>query len=256
VQGRRFEPGKNEVIVGAGAAGQFAGLEVGNSIKIGRYEWPVVGMFTAEGGSAESEIWTDAKVLQAAYSRGPTFQSVHAKLNSPQAFQEFKDALTADPRLSVKVLRQTDYYEEQSTAVTTLITTLGYLVAALMAIGAICAALNTMYSSVAARSREIATLRALGFGSGAVVFSVMLESLLIAIVGGGLGAGIASLAFKDLQTATLDWQSFSQITFAFDVTASLIIGGIIWATLIGFVGGLLPAIRAARLPIVSALREL
>jgi putative ABC transport system permease protein len=154
------------------------------------------------------------------------------------------------------VLRQKDYYEEQSTAVTKLITTLGYLVAALMATGAICAALNTMYSSVAARSREIATLRALGFGAGAVVVSVMLESLLIAIVGGVVGAGIAYVAFNDLKTATMNWQSFSQITFAFDVTAGLILGGIIWATLIGFVGGLLPAIRAARLPIVSALREL
>jgi putative ABC transport system permease protein len=256
VEGRRFEPGKNEVIVGIGAARQFAGLEVGNHIKVGRYEWPVVGTFSAGGGTAESEIWTDATVLQGAFHRGDSFQSVYTKLASPAAFQQFKDALTTDPRLNVKVLRQTDYYAEQSTAVTKLITTLGFLIASLMAIGAVFGALNTMYSAVSTRTREIATLRALGFGSGAVVVSVMIESLALAILGGALGATLAYLAFNGFQTATMNFQSFSQVTFAFQVTPQLLIQGILWATIIGLIGGLFPALRAARLPIAAALREL
>jgi putative ABC transport system permease protein len=256
VEGRRFEPGKDEVIVGTGAAGQFAGLEVGNKIKVGRYEWPVVGIFSAGGGSAESEIWTDATVLQGTYHRGDSFQSVYTKLSSPAAFQQFKDALTTDPRLNVKVLRQTDYYAEQSTAVTKLITTLGVLIASLMAIGAVFGALNTMYSAVSARTREIATLRALGFGSGSVVVSVMLESLVLALLGGAIGATLAYLAFNGFQTATMNFQSFSQVTFAFQVTPELLIRGIVWATAIGLIGGLFPALRAARLPIAAALREL
>ena len=256
VQGRRFEPGKNEVIVGIGAARQFAGLEVGNHIKVGRYEWPVVGTFSAGGGTAESEIWTDATVLQGAFHRGDSFQSVYTKLASPTAFQQFKDALTTDPRLNVKVLLQTDYYAEQSTAVTKLITTLGFLIAGLMAIGAVFGALNTMYSAVSTRTREIATLRALGFGSGAVVVSVMIESLALAILGGALGATLAYLAFNGFQTATMNFQSFSQVTFAFQVTPQLLIQGILWATIIGLIGGLFPALRAARMPIAAALREL
>ena len=256
IQGRAFEPGKNEVVVGAGAAREFLGLEVGNKIHVGRNDWEVVGIFSASGGTAESEIWTDAAVLQGAYHRGNGFQSVYAKLESPAAFDKFKDALTADPRLSVKVLRQSDYYAEQSTLLTTLIRTLGFLTASLMAIGAIFGALNTMYNSVAIRNREIATLRALGFGSGAVVVSVMLESLVVALIGGALGATIAYLGLNGIHTATVNWQSFSQVTFAFTVTAELLILGIIWATVIGLIGGFLPAIRAARLPIAAALREL
>ncbi|HYG35136.1 MAG TPA: ABC transporter permease, partial [Clostridia bacterium] len=196
VEGRKFERGKNEVIVGVGAANQFAGLRVGEKMKVGRYEWPVVGIFSAGGGTAESEIWTDATVLQGAYNRGDTFQSVYTKLVSPSAFQQFKDSLTTDPRLSVKVMRQTDYYAEQSTAVTKLINTLGTLIAFLMALGAVFGALNTMYSAVSARTREIATLRALGFGSGSVVVAVLLESLVLALIGGAFGATIAYFAFN------------------------------------------------------------
>jgi len=256
VQGRRFEPGKNEVIVGVGAADQFAGLEVGNKIKVGRSDWPVVGTFSAGGGSAESEIWTDASVLQGTYHRGDSFQSVYTKLSSPAAFQQFKDALTSDPRLSAKVQRQTEYYAEQSTSVTKLITTLGVLIAALMAIGAVFGALNTMYSAVSARSREIATLRALGFGRGSVVIAVLLESLVLALFGGAIGAAVAYLAFNGFQTATMNFQSFSQVTFAFQVTPELLLRGTIWAAGIGLIGGLFPALRAARLPIAAALREL
>jgi len=256
VQGRMFEWGKDEVIVGSGAMQEFAGLEVGSKIKVGRYEWPVVGIFSAGGGVAESEVWSDAKVLQAAYNRGDSFQSVYAKLNSPAAFQAFKDALTSNPQLNVKVARQSEYYAEQSQKVTLLITTLGFLIAFLMATGAVFGALNTMYSAVSARTREIATLRALGFGRRAVVVSLMIESLILALVGGAIGGGLAYFAFNNYHTSTMNFQSFSQIAFAFKVTPQLLVRGIFWSALIGLIGGLFPAIRAARLPIAAALREL
>jgi putative ABC transport system permease protein len=256
IEGRMFEWGRNETIVGLGAAREFEGLEVGGAVKVGREMWPVVGVFEAGGGLAESEIWSDAKVLQAAYKRGDSFQSVHVKLNSAEAFTTFKDSLTSDPRVSVKVLRQSDHYADQSTAMTTLITTLGFLIAFLMAIGAVFGALNTMYSAVSARTREIGTLRALGFGSGAVVFALMIEALLLALAGGAIGAGAAYIAFNNMRAATMNWQSFSQVTFAFAVTSQLLVQGVIWSAIIGLFGGLLPAIRAARLPIAGALREL
>jgi putative ABC transport system permease protein len=256
VEGRMFAWGKNEVIVGVGAGREFVGLNVGSKIKVGRDEWPVVGVFTARGGVSESEIWTDATVLQEAYHRGDSFQSVLVRLNSPGAFQEFKDSLTSNPQVTVKVVRQSEYYAEQSEGLTRLITTLGFLIASLMAIGAVFGALNTMYSAVATRTREIATLRALGFGSGAVVISLMAESVMLALVGGAIGAGLAYLAFHNFQASTMNFQSFSQVTFAFAVTPQLLIHGIIWATLIGLFGGLLPAIHAARMPIAAALREL
>jgi putative ABC transport system permease protein len=255
-QGRMFDWGKDEVIVGRGAAMEFAGLDVGSSIKVGRYEWPVVGIFSANGSVSESEIWTDAKVLQAAYHRGDSFQSVRAKLTSPDAFQKFKDSLTTNPQLTVTASRQSDYYAQQSEAMTRLINSLGFSIAFLMAIGAVFGALNTMYSTVAARSREIATLRALGFGGGAVVVSLMIESLLLALLGGLAGASLAYLAFNGYHTSTMNFQSFSQVAFAFRVTPRLLLQGMGWALAIGLIGGLLPAVRAARLPIVAALREL
>ena len=256
VDGRMFEWGKNEVIVGVGAAREFAGLDVGHTLQTGHFQWPVVGIFSTGGGAAESEIWTDATILQGAYHRGDSFQSVYVRLNSPAAFDAFKDALTTDLRLNVKVMRQTDYFADQSTMVTKLVTTLGYIVAILMAVGAVFGALNTMYSSVSARTREIATLRALGFGSGAVVVSVMLESIVLALVGGCGGAALAYVLFNGFQAATMNYQTFSQIAFAFAVTPQLLVQGIVWATLIGLLGGFLPALRAARQPIAVALREL
>ena len=256
IEGRMFAPGKNELVVGRGAAREFAGLELGSTVKVGRAAWPVVGIFSAGGGVAESEIWSDATVLQGAYQRGDSFQSVYTRLNSPGAFTAFKDSLTSNPRLSVKVERQSDYYAGQSETLTRLITTLGVLVAGLMAVGAVFGALNTMYSAVAARTREIATLRALGFGRGAVVVALMLESLVLALGGGALGAGLAFLAFDNFRAATMNWQSFSQVTFAFAVTPQLLVQGVLWATVIGLIGGLLPALRAAHLPIAAALREL
>ncbi|HYO12266.1 MAG TPA: ABC transporter permease [Thermoanaerobaculia bacterium] len=256
VEGRRFEPGKNEVIVGKAAAAAFAGLDLGSTMRWGENVWTVVGIFSAGGGLAESEIWCDAGVLQPAYRRGDTFQAVYAKLESPAAFDRFKDALTTNPSLEVDVAREADYYAEQSQVLYGIITGLGYVIASLMAVGAIFGALNTMYTAVAARTREIATLRALGFRGGPVVVSVMAESLLLALLGGVLGAGLAYLAFDGFQTATMNWASFSQVAFAFAVTPKLLVLGIAVALVMGLLGGLFPAVRAARMPVATALREL
>ena len=253
--GRRFATGRNEVMVGTGAARAFGGLDIGKQIKVGQNVWDVVGIFTANGGLAESEIWTDTAVLQPAYHRNNSFQSVYVRLTSAAAFQPFKDALTTDPKLNVKVMRLSDFYEEQSTAVTQFITTIGVFIATLMGLGALFGALNTMYSAVAGRTREIATLRALGFGAGSVVFSVLVESVLLSILGGAFGAAAAYLLFDGYRASTINWQSFSQVTFAFQVTPGLLGKAIAFATLIGIVGGLFPALRAARLPIASGLRE-
>jgi putative ABC transport system permease protein len=255
VEGRNFEPGRNEVIVGAGAARAFSGLGVGERIRVGQNEWEVVGVFAGGGGVAESEIWTDAAVLQPAYNRGDSFQSVYAKLTSAQAFQDFKDGLTTNPRLKVKALRQTEFLSEQSTMLTNFIETIGVAIAALMALGALFGALNTMYSAVAARTREIATLRALGFGSSPIVLSVLFESLVLALIGGAAGAAVAYLAFNGFEASTINWQTFSQVAFAFRVTPELLTSAILWAASIGLIGGLFPAIRAARLPVATALRE-
>jgi putative ABC transport system permease protein len=254
VEGRKFESGKNEIMVGAGAARAFAGLDIGQEIQIGANRWQIVGIFTAGGGSAESEIWSDADVLQPAYNRDG-FQSVYARLNSPASFTEFKDALTTNPQLKVKVVTLDEFFAEQSTMVTDFISTIGIFIAAMMALGALFAALNTMYSAVSARTREIATLRALGFGSGSIVTSVLAESIAIALVGGALGAGAAWLAFDGYQASTINWQTFSQVTFAFAVTPELLGKAITWATVLGLLGGFFPAIRAARLPVASALRD-
>lgn len=256
VEGRMFEWGLNEVVVGVGALAEFEGLEIGSVIPVAQEDWPVVGLFKAAGGLAETEIWVDASVLQPAYRRGNSYQSVYARLESPEAFPEFKDAMTSDPRLNVKPMRESEYYADQSTLLYNLITGLGTLIAVIMGLGAIFGALNTMYTAVSARSREIATLRALGFHSGPVVISVLLESVLLALSGGIIGAVLAWWAFDGFRAATLNFTSFSQVAFAFDVSASLLVRGIFFALVIGLVGGLFPAVRAARQPVSSALREL
>ncbi len=255
VEGRRFEPGRNEIIVGRAAVREFD-LKLGSSVQWGEHRWDIVGVFEADGSAAESEIWGDARVLQPAYRRGNSYQSVRAKLESVAAFDTLKDALTTDPRLRVKVVRETDYYAQQSTILHSIITNIGYGIAVLMGIGAVFGAVNTMYSAVANRTREIATLRALGFGASAVMVSVLVEALLLSLIGGVVGGALAYLAFDGFTTATMNFQSFSQVAFAFAVTPALLIQGIASAATMGLLGGLFPAIRAARLPIVTALREL
>ena len=256
VSGRMFTPGRFEVIVGRGAAAQFAGLEVGNTVHWGNTDWNVVGLFEDGGSVSESEIWTDATVLQGAYRRGSSFQSVRAQLTSPSAITAFKDELSADPRLNVRVVSEAEFYSEQSKTLTLLISVVGYTVAFLMGLGAIFGALNTMYSAVSARTREIATLRALGFGAWPVVSSVVVESMLLGLLGGIAGCLIAYFGFNGIRGSTLNFNSFSQITFAFAVTPTLLGKGLLYALVLSFVGGIMPGIRAAKLPIISGLREL
>jgi putative ABC transport system permease protein len=256
VEGRFFRPGLAEIVVGSNAVQTYRGLELGSKVPFGGREWTVVGIFNAGGSAFDSELWTDATVLAQAYKRPENiFQSATARLNSPTDFDAFKDALTADPRLSVQVEREESYYARQSQMVSTLIRVLGFLVAFVMAIGAVFGALNTMYSAVAARAREIATLRALGFGGGSVVLSFMVEALLIAIGGGLLGC-LAALPLNGFTAGTMNWQTFSHLAFAFKVTPQLLLAGMAFALLMGLAGGVLPAIRAARLPVATALREL
>ncbi len=253
--GRMFEWGRNEIIVGRGALAEFAGLELGKTVEISRNQWTIVGIFESNGGLEESEMWADASVLGPAYQRGAGYQTLMVKLASAGSYQEFKDTLSSDPRLFVKVQRVSEYYAAQGRLLNTLVTVLGGLVALLMGLGALFGALNTMYTAVAARSREIATLKALGFGASPVVVSVIIESMTLAAIGGTIGALVAWAGFDGYRAATMNWQSFSQITFAFDVNARLLVQGIVYALVIGLVGGLFPAIRAARLPIAVALRE-
>jgi putative ABC transport system permease protein len=253
VSGRRFVPGLRELIVGRGALAQFRGLETGGTILLNGQAWKVTGVF-ASGDSHESEIWGDAESVAAAYRRSG-FQSVSVRLRAADAFDDFKSALTGDPRLRVDVETTRDYYSKQSERLTTVIRAIGFGVAVIMALGAMFGALNTMYAAVAARTREIATLRALGFSSLPVVVSVMLETMLLALAGGVLGAGIAWAVFNGYTVSTLG-ANFSQVVFRFQVTPELLLRGLQWALAIGFVGGLFPALRASNLPVTQALREL
>ena len=255
VEGRMFEPGRKQLIAGVGAAGQFQGLVPGNTLEFGTERWDVVGLFSANGGSTESELWTDAPVLQGAYRRGNSFSIVYGRLETSDGFNAFKDSLTSDPRLSVQVERETEYLAAQSELLSTFISVIGYSIAVLMALGAMFGALNTMYSAVSDRSREIATLRALGFAPRSIVVSVMIEAFVLALIGGVLGALLAYLFFNGMTVSTLNFASFTQVVFAFAVTPDLLVQGIVLALIIGLIGGLAPAIRAARMPIVTALRE-
>jgi putative ABC transport system permease protein len=256
VEGRPLQFGTNEVVVGRAASRLFSGLDVGSEVRSGQNIWKVVGIFEAGGSVAETEIWCDARTLQGAYRRGNSFQSVLVKMPSSQSFDELKNWLTSNPQVNVAVRREEEYYAAQSRALTTVIRTIGFAIAGLMGIGAIFGAILTMYTAVATRSREIATLRALGFNSIAVVISVLAESLGLAAIGGVLGGLAAYVAFNGYQTSTINFQTFSQVAFAFRVTPSLLLLGLAYALVMGLVGGLMPAIRAARLPISSALREL
>jgi len=255
VEGRKFIPGRNEVIVGRSAEIQFAGLSVGSELIFGQNHWKVVGIFESNGSISESEIWADAGVLAPAYHRGSSYQNAVVKLASPGSFQAFSDALTTDPRVSVKIVREADYYAEQSKTLVRIVNFLAGIITTLMGLGAIFGALNTMYTAVAARAREIATLEAIGFRGLPILISVLFESMVLALIGGALGAIGAWIAFDGFRAATLNWQTFSQVAFSFDVNAPLLVRGIVSAVVIGLIGGLFPAIRAARLPVAVALRE-
>jgi putative ABC transport system permease protein len=255
-EGRMFDPCKREIVAGRAANEEFVGLNVGQTIRFGQAEWDVVGVFDADGSVSESEIWTDVRVLQAAYNRGNSFQSVRVRLESPDSIEALRQNLENDPRIDPDVMSEREYYSTQSGPMTQFIRAVGYPLTILMAIGAIFGALNSMYSSVSVRGKEIATLRALGFGPFPVMVSTIIESTLLALIGGLIGGVLAYLVFNGFQVSTLNGASFSQVVFAFAVTPELIAQGLYAALVIGLVGGFFPAIRAARLPVAQALREL
>ena len=254
VEGRMFTPGVREIVVGRTAQKQFAGLSIGSKVDVRDGPWTVVGVFESKGDVHESELWVDVDALMTA-ARRQAFNTVTAQLTSAAAFPAYKDALTSDPRVTVQVQREPDYYASRSEQLNNTITVLGYSVAIIMAIGALFGALNTMYAAVATRSVEIATLRAIGFGAGPVVISVILEALVLAASGGVIGGIVAYLFFNGYTVSALNFQTFSQVAFQFRVTPDLLWQGVVWACAIGLLGGLMPAIRAARLPIVDALRS-
>ncbi|HKM67645.1 MAG TPA: ABC transporter permease [Candidatus Acidoferrum sp.] len=255
-QGQMFQPGLTQLVVGKNAVKTYAGLGLGNLVNFGGGHWKVVGVFDAGGSAFDSEVWCDAKILNQILLRPPDiYQSATVHLISPSDFQQFKDSITSDPRLNVDTMREVDYYAKQSTAMTRLITVLGGIVAAIMAVGAIFGALNTMYSAVADRGREIATMRALGFSNLNVLLSFLFEALLISMVGGLLGC-LAVLPLNGLTTSTMNFQTFSNLAFAFKITFDLLLMGMVFALVMGVLGGLLPAIRASVRPVAVALREL
>lgn len=251
VEGRKFRPGLRELVVGQGAMQQFRGITVGQQLQLANQSWTVVGKF-ASGDSHDSELWADGEVLASTYNR-QSFQSATVKLDGKDGFKRLKAALAADPRLKLDVLTTRDYYSKQSEQLSTLIRILGLVIGSIMAVGAVFGALNTMFAAVAGRAREIATMRALGFRGVPVVIAVMMETMLLALLGGLLGAAIAWLVFNGYQVSTLG-SNFSQVVFQFKVSPELLWSGLKWALGIGLVGGLFPALRAARLPVTEALR--
>jgi putative ABC transport system permease protein len=255
-EGRFFKAGLPELVVGRNAVKTYAGVGYGQRVKFGGLDWTVVGILDAGGSAYDSEIWCDADVLNQAYLRPRgLFQSATVRLSSPAALGELRQTLAADPRLEVQVDGEVEYYDKTSRQLTQLIQTLGALVVLVMGVGAVFGALNTMYSAVAERGREIATLRALGFGGGSVVFSFVLEALLVSGVGGVIGC-LAALPLNGLTTGTMNWQTFSHVAFAFRITPLLLGVGLGFALLMGLAGGVPPAVRAARLPVAAALRDL
>ena len=255
VAGRMFEEGKREVVVGRGALDQYQGLEIGSLVEVRDGAWPVVGVFETGGDVHESEIWVDlASLNQALRSSFYATATVHLQDDRAETLQAFKDRISTDPRLNLGVQREPDYYASRSVALEKFITILGYSVAAIMAIGAVFGALNTMYAAVSTRTIEIATLRAIGFHAVPVVISVLIEAVLLAFLGSLLGAAIAYGVFNGYTVSTLNFQTFSQVAFAFRVTPDLVVQGITWACVIGLLGGLFPALRAARMPVAEALR--
>jgi putative ABC transport system permease protein len=251
VEGRMFEPALAELIVGQAANRQFRGLNVGDTVKTREANWKVVGIYTT-GDSHESELMTDVEALISVGRRGG-YQSVTAQLESDGAFAAFKDSISANPALSVDVSRERDYYAQQSKTMSRIITIVAYVVGGIMAIGAVFSALNTMYSAVSARVREIATLRALGFGAAAMVMSVLAEAVVLATIGGTIGALLAWLFFNGYEVSTTTGVG-GHLIFDLAVSPQLVVVGIVWACVIGLIGGLFPAIRAARLPVATALR--
>ena len=255
IDGRRFTPGLRELIVGRGAARQFAGLVPGHEIRLGSQKWTVAGVF-ASGDALESEIWGDSNVVAETYERGSSRNSVTVRLADPNGFPAFKAALEANPQLKIDASTTLDFFSKQSEGTATVIRVIGIVVGSIMAIGAMFGALNTMFAAVAARAREIATLRAIGFAGLPVVVAILIETMLLALAGGVLGGALAWLLFNGYGASTMAAGSVGKLSFELHVTAGVLWQGLKWALAIGFIGGLFPAVRAATMPVTAALREL
>jgi putative ABC transport system permease protein len=254
IAGRKFTPGLRELIVGQATRDEFVGLDVGATVSFDGESWPIVGVFDS-GDAHNSEIWGDAQAIGSSYRRGGTVNSLVLRLTDASAFDALKAGIESDPRLKVTVQTTREYYSRQSESIAEIVGIVGTTIGAIMALGAIFGALNTTYAAVADRTREIATLRAIGFHTLPVIVSVLLETMLLAVLGGAVGAGITWILFDGFTASTVGANS-SQVVFAFDVSRELLASGLEWALAIGLVGGLLPALRAARVPIVLGLREL
>jgi putative ABC transport system permease protein len=256
ISGRFLQPGLNELVLGRNVAANYSSFDIGKVVRFGGAEWTVVGVFDAGGTAFDSEVWADSSALTHGFQRTQgTFQSVTIRSPSADVYQRLKDRLTSDPRLAVQVDRERDYYEKQSRVVTNLLLFVGLSIGGIMAVGAVVGALNTMYSMVTERNHEIACLRAIGFGEGSVVAAIVLEALFIAVIGGVCGC-IFALQFNGLTTRVLNPQTQSHMAFTFQVTPPLLLLGLGFAVLMGLIGGLPPAIRAARARIAVVLREL
>jgi putative ABC transport system permease protein len=250
-QGRMFEPGKNEIVVGDAVIREFSGFDVGTNIKLGKATWQVVGVFNASGSVFESELWADVRTVQSQFERGNSVQMIRAQLAIPGDITQLNETIKKDQRLNLDVFTEKAYYQEQSKGLTDLIFYIGWPLAIAMALGALAGALNTMYNSVAQRSADIATLRAIGFPGLPVFFGTLFESLVLAFIGGIIGSIAAYLFFDGLSTSTMG-SSFTQVVFRFDMNADVLLNGIHLALIIGFIGGFFPAMRAARLPVLLA----
>ncbi len=254
IAGRMFEPGRSEIVVGRGVIEEFAGFDLGQTLNYGNSRWTVVGIFDARGTVFESEVWADAKVVQNLFNRGSSYQIVRARLTSPAALEDLRAYLDGDPRLKLEAKSERSYLAEQAQGTSRIIETLGWPIAITMAIGALAGALNTMYASVAARTREIGTLRAIGFSGFATFVGTLVESLLLTAAGGLIGAVAAVALFQNMTASTLG-SSFTQVVFRFELTPELVLQGVLLAVVVGLLGGIFPAFRAARIPVVVAFGE-
>ena len=252
--GRMFESGRNEVIVGIKALAEFAGLDIGSRLSVRDTSWEVVGIFETDGSVDESEVWADMTVVQAAFRRGQSITAVRVLLDSINSYSSVQQLIEDDPRLPVNLTSEEAWYASQAESSTQVIRIFGIVVAVIMSIGAIFAALNTMYSAVASRTFEIATLRAVGFRGGPILVSVLSESMVLAILGGLAGAALAFFAFNGFTVSTLGQQSFSMVAFEFMVTPALVLQSLVLSVVLGFIGGIFPAFRAVFLPVTTALR--
>jgi putative ABC transport system permease protein len=254
VEGRRFTPGSREINVGKQATVRFKGLTMGSDVKFGGSTWKVVGVFVDDDASFESEVWGDVDLMMPAFQRNG-YQSMTVKLADPSMFDSFKSAIESDPRLYLQPKREQEYYAEQSQAMTTVIRVFGGFVTLILSIGAMFGAMNTMYAAVAYRTREIGTLRALGFSRTRIITAFLAEAIALALIGGVIGC-ILALPVHGISTGTTNFSSFSEVAFRFRITAGLLFGGVVFSAIMGALGGLLPAIRAARIPVARALREI